>query len=177
MPDMPGMTRAQTLFLRAFRDHPLGPPPAQWPAPCVFRRWLRRPKFRAALASVRDAMRFQADLHLAGAAAAAAHALQATLASVPADPAAAAALGEQRVVIAGLAQLLKLSHLRQRFAAEEPVPPASNAELLGFLRRLHQNTSIQEALAYFHEMRGEEYPARSPPDRQDLEPLRWRDEG
>src|SRR6266511_4049039 len=38
MPDIKGTTRAQTIFLRAFRDNPLGPPPDAWPTPAVLDR-------------------------------------------------------------------------------------------------------------------------------------------
>src|SRR5258706_85417 len=80
-------TAAQTLFLRAFRYNPAGPPPQDSPAPGTFRRWLKKESFRKALASIRDALRFQADLHVATAAAQAAKSLQAALpAAAPLDP-------------------------------------------------------------------------------------------
>ena len=76
MPRIPGTTNAQTLFLRAFRRHPAGPPPESWPSPVILRRWLDRPAFRDALATLRDALRLRTEFHLAGAANQAARELQ-----------------------------------------------------------------------------------------------------
>lgn len=76
MPRIPGTTNAQTLFLRAFRQHPAGPPPSLWPSPAVLRRWLDRPAFQDALATLRDALRLRTEFHLAAAANQAARELQ-----------------------------------------------------------------------------------------------------
>ena len=67
MPDIPNTTRAQTIFLRAFRTNPGGPPPSLWPTPAILRKWLRRPGFLRALNSILDTLRFQSDFHLANA--------------------------------------------------------------------------------------------------------------
>ncbi|MGH7215132.1 MAG: hypothetical protein ACREIT_10255, partial [Tepidisphaeraceae bacterium] len=75
MADLPGVTRAQTKFLRAFRNHPNGPGASEWPSPWTFRRWMRREGFRAAMASLRETLRLQSDLHLTTAAATAARTL------------------------------------------------------------------------------------------------------
>src|SRR5438046_4833789 len=72
MPRIHGTTNAMTTFLRAFRQSPAGPPPDQWPAPAVLRRWLRRPAFQQALVSLRHVLHFRAEFHLAAAAAQAA---------------------------------------------------------------------------------------------------------
>lgn len=48
MPDIPGTSRAQTLFLRAFRKSPTGPTPDQWPSPAILRRWRRKPTMNSA---------------------------------------------------------------------------------------------------------------------------------
>ncbi len=64
MSDLPSTTRAQTLFLRAFHNHPDGPPPHDWPTPSVLRRWLKRPGFRRALATLRRALKVQHRLKL-----------------------------------------------------------------------------------------------------------------
>src|SRR5688572_11347353 len=121
MPNVKGTTRHQTIFLRAFRDHPAGPPPELWPSPAVFQRWLTRPHFRKTLQSTLAALRFQTDLHLAIAACQTARQIAFNSAApnapapTPPDP----------------NQLLRLHHLRQRFPAagtprkedpEEPQP-------------------------------------------------------
>src|SRR5829696_6857655 len=109
MPDIPHTTRAQTLFLRAFRTSPTGPERSRWPAPAILRKWLRKPAFRKALASVRKALRFQADFHLANAATQAAQSLADNPELSPQD----------------LNRLLRASHLRQRFTTDDPdAPPA-----------------------------------------------------
>src|SRR3954470_18479175 len=74
MPRIPGTTNAQTTFLRAFRTNPAGPPPEEWPAPAVLRRWLRRPAFQDALVTLREVLRFRTEFHLTAAAAQAAQA-------------------------------------------------------------------------------------------------------
>ena len=61
MPRIDGTTNAQTTFLRAFRNNPAGPPPDEWPAPAVLRRWLRRPCFQQALTTLREVLRFRAE--------------------------------------------------------------------------------------------------------------------
>ena len=100
MPDIPGTSRAQTLFLRAFHKNPNGPTPDQWPAPAILRRWLRKPNFRRALFSLLQTLRFQADFTLAAAATSASQSL--------ANP------GESARHSARLTALLRLSH-SQRF--------------------------------------------------------------
>ncbi|HEY7119391.1 MAG TPA: hypothetical protein VH475_22560 [Tepidisphaeraceae bacterium] len=109
MSNIAGTTRAQTSFLRAFRNNPAGPAPTDWPSPAILRRWLRRPAFRRALQSVQDVLSFQADFHLTVAATDAARKL---IAADPASP----ALNHQDV--RQLTQLLRLAHLRQRFPAQ-----------------------------------------------------------
>jgi hypothetical protein len=118
-------TSAQSLFLKAFRENPAGPPPADWPNPGTFRRWLKQPAFRDALAAIRDALRFQADIHVATAAAQAAKNLQAALPAAAAannalDPDCAAQLTAQ---LKAITNLLRLAHLRQRFPSD-PQPAA-----------------------------------------------------
>lgn len=68
MPNITGTTRAQSNFLRALRDNPSLPPDV-WPTPFLFRKWLRRPAFRRALLSLRDANRFRSAYHLSRSAA------------------------------------------------------------------------------------------------------------
>ncbi len=70
-----GITYRQSTFLRAFRSNPAGPPPDQWPAPAILRRWLRKKTFRNALNSLQGALRFQADFFIASAASSAARGL------------------------------------------------------------------------------------------------------
>jgi hypothetical protein len=137
-------TRAQSIFLRAFRENPDGPAPQNWPAPGVLRRWLADPKFRAALAQIRDALRLRADIHIATAAATAAQSIQSTLraaqsglaasaaSELPADAQTAPDLSRQ---LKPLTDLLRLAHARHRFdpdaraahtaaVAPPPTPPA-----------------------------------------------------
>ncbi|MCY2954224.1 MAG: hypothetical protein NTU53_19995 [Planctomycetota bacterium] len=68
MPNMPGTTRRQTVFLRSFLKNPAGPSPADWPSAPILRRWLRRPAFLRALNTIRQTLHFQSDLLLAFAA-------------------------------------------------------------------------------------------------------------
>ena len=108
---MPGTTCAQTIFLRAFRLQPTGPTPDQWPSPAILRRWLRKPTIRRALASVQEALRLQSDFHLASAATRA----SAQLASLP-EPSPDQSPSES---IDTVESILRLAHVRQRFAAIE----------------------------------------------------------
>jgi len=101
MPRITGTTDAQTTFLRAFRHNPTGPAPADWPTPTILRRWLRRPAFLAALNSLHQTLRFQVDFHLATAAA----------------RAAAAFTAQPELTTQDLSRLLRLAHLRDRFAS------------------------------------------------------------
>ena len=111
MPRIPGTTNAQTLFLRAFRHHPAGPPPEAWPSPAILRRWLERPAFLDALDSVRAGLRLRADLHLTAAAAQAAQQLHAP----PTADAPQSAEDYRRSL-----SLLRLAHLREKDPPEAP---------------------------------------------------------
>jgi hypothetical protein len=108
MPRIKGTTSTMNMFLRAFREHPAGPPPEQWPSPAILRRWLRRPAFQRALISLRKVLQFRAEFHLAAAAAHAAHTLHATAPTQESQ-------SHKRLI-----DLLRLSHLRQRFPIEDP---------------------------------------------------------
>jgi hypothetical protein len=101
MPRITGTTDAQTTFLRAFRHSPTGPAPTDWPTPAILRRWLRRPAFLTALNSLHQTLRFQVDFHLATAAA----------------RAAAAFTAQPEFTTQDLSRLLRLAHLRERFAS------------------------------------------------------------
>jgi hypothetical protein len=105
-------TRAQKLFLKAFRQNPAGPPPSQWPSPATLQRWLRDADFKNALNNFRETMRFQADFHLAAAANAAAKSIHSSVAAAPATT--GPDLSRQ---LKSLTDLLRLSHIRQRFTA------------------------------------------------------------
>jgi hypothetical protein len=114
MPRIKGTTSTMNTFLRAFREHPAGPPPEQWPTPAILRRWLRRPAFQRALVSLRKVLQFRAEFHLAAAAANAAQSLHAT-------PTQDSELSTQDSRChKRLIDLLRLSHLRQRFPIEDP---------------------------------------------------------
>jgi len=113
MPDIPGTSRAQTNFLRAFVKNPAGPSPESWPSPAILRRWLRKPRFRSALNSVQLSIRFQTDFHIASAATSAARNLD-----HPDNPASAKQLEN----------ILRIAHLRQRFNATAPEPEFKKPE-------------------------------------------------
>jgi hypothetical protein len=123
MSDHPTATRAQKLFLRAFRDNPAGPPPSDWPAPAVLRRWLEDETFRQTLTSLRDTLRFQTDFYIATAAASASRTLQTTIAPLATRPPAEADAPAQTNPtpvdldrqLRSLTSLLRLAHLRHRF--------------------------------------------------------------
>jgi hypothetical protein len=102
MPNVKGTTNKQTLFLRAFRTHPAGPAPADWPSPAILRKWLRKPAFVKALHSLQEALRFQTDFHLANAATNAARKFAAQ---------------DSELTTQDLNRLLRHAHLRQRFNA------------------------------------------------------------
>ena len=110
MPRPKDITHRQTIFLRAFRTNPAGPPPDAWPSPAILRKWLRRPTFKQALDSVLESLRFQADFQLALTATHAARYLGAK--------AELSTLDFQR--------LLRLGHLRQRFNQEAPDTKSSD---------------------------------------------------
>src|SRR5512141_1716787 len=86
MPRIPGTNNQQSAFLRALIKSPDAPPPEVWPKPVIFRRWLRKPGFRAAMDSLRDSLRYEADLHLAYAARNAARALSSPPQPPPGEP-------------------------------------------------------------------------------------------
>jgi hypothetical protein len=79
MPKQPRMTNAQMDFLRNLRKHPNSLPLLAWPRATTLRKWMRRPRFRAAIRSLEGAFEVEARLLMAGAAAQAAMQLQATL--------------------------------------------------------------------------------------------------
>jgi hypothetical protein len=110
-------TRAQKLFLQAFRDDPAGPLPAKWPSPAILQRWLENEDFRTALNQYRDTMRFQSDFHLTAAANAAAKSIHSTI-TPSSDP--AAPQPDLSKKLKSLTDLLRLAHIRQRFTAESP---------------------------------------------------------
>jgi hypothetical protein len=125
MPNIKGTSRAQTNFLRAFRTDPHGPGAEKWPSPAILRRWLRRPGFVQAMRSIQDAMRYQADFQLLSAAASAAQGLHASVATGEGETARMKAMSD----------LMKLAHVRQRFAPEEPPPPIRESVLEELVHR------------------------------------------
>lgn len=138
MPDIKGTTRAQTLFLRAFARHPNGPPADQWPSPVVLRRWLKRPGFCGAMNSVLRAMRYHADFHLTAAAASGANLILSSVQNGDAT--------EARRNIESLAQLLRIHHVRQRFADPLPEPQPRTSDLLEALHLAHPDITVRDAL-------------------------------
>ena len=115
MPNMPGTTRRQTIFLRSFLKNPAGPSPADWPSAPILRRWLRRPAFLRALNTIRQTLHFQSDLLLAFASTSAALALNQP--PLPDSPNSKTENQKSKI------DLLKLSHLRQRFPGSLPQFP------------------------------------------------------
>jgi len=115
MTDPTPTTRAQELFLEAFRQSPAGPAPADWPTPGVLRRWLKSRRFKKALTATRDAIRLQTDFHLASAASSAARALQTTITPATTADLDPAALADLYRTLKSLTDLLRLAHLRERF--------------------------------------------------------------
>src|SRR3954468_10998116 len=73
MPDITGLTRAQTRFLRKLRKSNGSFPAELWPSPLMMRRWMINGRFYELLLELLDAINFQADLHLARASARAAN--------------------------------------------------------------------------------------------------------
>ncbi len=106
MPRIAGCNDRQTSFLRAFRQNPAGPDPKNWPTPALLRRWLRRPRFLAALQSIQSTLRFQSDFLLTSAATTAFRKIET---SSPEE-------SKHHF------NLLRLSHLRQRFESTTPAP-------------------------------------------------------
>jgi hypothetical protein len=89
---------------------------------------LKKPRFRRSLAAVRDALRFQADLHIASAAASAAKYLQSAVTSPspdhdPLNPETAERLARQ---LKSLTDLLRLAHVRDRFSGATARPRHSD---------------------------------------------------
>ena len=126
---------------------------------------MRRKGFRVALRGLRDSLRFAADVHLATASAAAAKML-AQITSRECEWADAATPEQVRAVdaqMSSLTSLLRLAHLRSRFSADAPEPPASAGfpkevhavvnEIYGMCSTsMHENTTLGEACELFKRM-------------------------
>ena len=160
MANFKGTTKAQTRFLRALAKNPLGPPPDDWPGIVALRRWLRRPAFRRALDSLLDALRFRSDLHLAYAATTAAQTLQ-----QPPDDPDKAEIECRKSKMA----LLKLVHLRQH-NHKPPLPDAAPLHTQAalslerqFLRTVHPDTTVRDALDYLDRYPPQPTPANKQP--------------
>ena len=93
---------------------------------------------------MRDALRVQADIHLASAATEAAKTLQRSLET----NASLADSVEQRGLPHTLVQLLRLSHMRQRQQVDPAPPPVypQTEDSLESLRMLHPNATVGMAL-------------------------------
>jgi hypothetical protein len=138
MEKVESVTRAQTKFLRAFAKNPYGPPADAWPSPIILRRWLKRPGFCGAMNSILRALRYQADFELTAAAASGAHVLHGTIQSGDVD-----AIKKK---IESLVQLLRMSHIRQRFAEPLPQPTMRGIDLISWLRVVHPSITVEDAL-------------------------------
>ena len=127
MPRTKLISDSQKLFLRAWIQNPDGPPAHQWPSPAVLAKWLLSHRFRATLNAIRDTHRYRSDLHLANASSSASQTLDALARSgalLDPDP-----VKDHKSKIANAITILRLSHLRQRFAPLDPPPPVSKAKL------------------------------------------------
>jgi hypothetical protein len=132
------VTRAQTKFLRGFARNPDGPPADEWPSPVVLRRWLKRPGFCGAMNSILRAMRYKADFHLTAAAASGANLLHGAVAA-----------GDVEIVrkqIDSLIHLLRMAHIRHRFAEPLPQPESRMVDFIAWLRTVHPDVTVREAL-------------------------------
>lgn len=120
MPRSHGLSDGQSNFLRALRSSPNGLAPDSLPSPVVLRRWMRRPRFRAALESVRGAMDFATDLHLAAAAARASNELHRVLTPQTDDPNAdmPAQLASQQQQMQSLVRLMRMARRAARARRE-----------------------------------------------------------
>jgi hypothetical protein len=103
MPRIDGCNNHQSAFLRSFITNPAGPAPKDWPSPAVLRRWLRRPRFRAAFESIQSTLRLQEGFLLTSVSNSALRALDITTSSPD--------------HVRHTLSLLRLSHLRHRFDA------------------------------------------------------------
>jgi hypothetical protein len=140
MPRIRGTTDAQSSFLRALAKSELGPGKKPWPSAVVMRRWLRKPGFIAAMRRVRQAMRYQADFQLYSSAASAAHRMQSIVCEQGGEI--------EPKLLAALSSLLKLAHVRERFAVPDPKAEMRDGELMTFLRQVHPTVTVRSALDY-----------------------------
>jgi hypothetical protein len=104
------LTHGQYFFLQTIRRHPEGVPMLHWPRAATMRRWLRTPLFLRAMLTLRESMRFEADLILAGTAMRSAKLLAGMLDKYNCD--------EKRYDLdkrmASLVRVLRAEHIRQR---------------------------------------------------------------
>ena len=75
----PRMTNRQLDFLRNLRKHPNSLPLMTWPRTTTLRKWMRRPRFRAAIEGLVETFQIESRLLMAGAATQAAVQLNAVL--------------------------------------------------------------------------------------------------
>ncbi|MCY2950505.1 MAG: hypothetical protein NTU53_00820, partial [Planctomycetota bacterium] len=145
------ITPRQTIFLRSLVQSP--PDPAAWPSPTILRRWLRRPPFLRALDTLRQTLNYASDLLLAYAASSAALALH----QPPLPDSSQSKIDNPKSKI----DLLKLSHLRQRFPsaittptprrAPDPTEQAVHERLMQMLQLIHPEANAREALEFFEQ--------------------------
>jgi hypothetical protein len=88
--------------------------------------------------SVLRALRYQADFHLTVAAASGAHLLHGSVH--------AGDVVESRKQIDSLIHLLRMNHIRQRFAEPLPAPVATDRDLIEMLRTSHPSITVEDAL-------------------------------
>jgi hypothetical protein len=105
--------------------------------------------------SVLRALRYQADFHLTAAAASGAHLLHGSVH--------AGDVVESRKQIESLIHLLRMNHIRQRFA--EPLPQAerNDRDLIGILRGCHPSITVEDALRCFDVLDERFRPPGDPP--------------
>jgi hypothetical protein len=99
--------------------------------------------------SIRDAMRYQADFQLLSAAASAAQGLHASVATGDGETARMKAMSD----------LMKLAHVRQRFAPEEPPQPIRESVLEELVCTAHPNGTIDALRSEFRRHTGHDLKA------------------
>jgi hypothetical protein len=90
--------------------------------------------------SILRAMRYEADFHLTAAAASGANLLHGAV--LGGDP------NDALKHIESLIHLLRMNHIRQRFAEPLPQPQATDRDLIEILRESHASITVEEALCY-----------------------------
>jgi hypothetical protein len=146
------LNQRQYAFLRKVRNHPHGLPIQDWPRSADLRRWMKRPRFRAALTSLQATFHAESDLLLAGVSARAAMGLQDILSGDEGGGSTPAYLQAHSTTLVTLARLLRVDHLRQKEQSSRQLPAgkpealsAREAEALTQARWEQANAAQEES--------------------------------